>query len=281
MGGLFGLVGLGSVNGSQNTTPLEALEALESLESVLCTSAFSLVAKIELCETPVECDFEMSEAAEGVAFCSTGRPMTGLEGTRGSVEDLGNEAEAGLLSSVDEFHGRVEVFDNKGMVADVGGNLVGNVTVEVVSVASIFLPSTSSFNLGLGGGGGGAFFFLVGEFSLGFKTSVILSALGVVSFLVTASTAAVVLSAVLRLFTLWLVEAAIEGTVKALPRPPKLELWGKASLGSAQYTALFRWPPRPLELLPLVTVLFVEADDSDVEMMEDTMASTVVVFATS
>ena len=193
MGGLLGLVGLGSVRGSQKTTPLEALEALESLDdSVFCTSAFSLEAKIELCDTPVECDFEMSEAAEGVAFCSTGRPMTGLEGTKGNVEDLGSEAAPpGLLSaSVDVFHGRVEVFDNKGMVADVVGNLGmgSNVTEVVTGAASTFLLSTSSFSLGLGGGGG-ADFFLVGEVSLGFETSVVISAvaLGVVSFLVTAS----------------------------------------------------------------------------------------------
>ena len=189
----MGLVGLGSVRGSQKTTPLEALEALdESLEfSVFCTSAFSLEAdKIELCDTPVECDFEMSEAAEGVAFCSTGRPMTGLEGTKGNVEDLGSEAAEplDLLSSVDVFHGRVEVFDNKGMVAeDVGGNLgmESNVTEVVTFAASTFLRlSTSSFNLGLGGGGGGgAFFFLVGEVSLGF---VISAALGVL-VLTTAS----------------------------------------------------------------------------------------------
>ena len=174
MGGLLGLVGLGSVRGSQKTTPLEALEALESLDdSVFCTSAFSLEAKIELCDTPVECDFEMSEAAEGVAFCSTGRPMTGLEGTKGNVEDFGSEAvPPGLLSvaSVDVFHGRVEVFDNKGMVADVVGNLgMGSNVTEVVTVAaSTFLLSTSSFSLGLGGGGG-ADFFLVGEVSLAFE----------------------------------------------------------------------------------------------------------------
>ena len=70
IGGLLGLVGLGSVKGSQKTTPREALLGLSltaSLASEAATS-FSLVAKIELCETPVEWDFEINEAAEGVAF---------------------------------------------------------------------------------------------------------------------------------------------------------------------------------------------------------------------
>ena len=70
IGGLLGLVGLGSVKGSQKTTPREALLGLSltaSLASEAVTS-FSLVAKIELCETPVEWDFEINEAAEGVAF---------------------------------------------------------------------------------------------------------------------------------------------------------------------------------------------------------------------
>ena len=70
IGGLLGLVGLGSVKGSQKTTPREALLGLSltaSLASEAATS-FSLVAKIELCDTPVEWDFEINEAAEGVAF---------------------------------------------------------------------------------------------------------------------------------------------------------------------------------------------------------------------
>ena len=70
IGGLLGLVGLGSVKGSQKTTPREALLGLlitASLASEAATS-FSLVAKIELCDTPVEWDFEINEAAEGVAF---------------------------------------------------------------------------------------------------------------------------------------------------------------------------------------------------------------------
>jgi len=67
IGGLLGLVGLGSVKGSQKTTPLEALLGLMTA-SLASEASFSLVAKIELCDTPVEWDFEMSEAAEGVAF---------------------------------------------------------------------------------------------------------------------------------------------------------------------------------------------------------------------
>ena len=47
---------------------------------------------MELCETPVEWDLEMSEAAEAVAVCSTGRLMTGREGTKGRVDDLGKVA---------------------------------------------------------------------------------------------------------------------------------------------------------------------------------------------
>lgn len=55
MGGLFGLVGLGSVIGSQKTTPLEALSFLSGLD------------RIELCETPVDGALEISDAADGVA----------------------------------------------------------------------------------------------------------------------------------------------------------------------------------------------------------------------
>ena len=71
IGGLLGLVGLGSVKGSQKTTPREALLGLPLITASLASEAatsFSLVAKIELCETPVEWDFEINEAAEGVAF---------------------------------------------------------------------------------------------------------------------------------------------------------------------------------------------------------------------
>ena len=46
--------------------------------------------------------------------------MTSFEGTKGNVEDLGKE---GFFSSEGEVppQGRVLVFDNKGMVCDVGG----------------------------------------------------------------------------------------------------------------------------------------------------------------
>lgn len=56
----------------------------------------------------------------GVAVCKTGLPMTSFEGTKGNVEDLGKE---GFFSSEGDVppQGRVLVFDNKGMVCDVGG----------------------------------------------------------------------------------------------------------------------------------------------------------------
>lgn len=182
IGGLFGFVGLGNVSGSQKTTPLEDLFVLIPL---LSTSDFSLLDKIEDCETPVECDFEMSEAAVGVAVCKTGRLMTGLEGTRGRVEDLDME---GFFSSVGEEpdKGRVLVLDSKGMVVavvNVDGvvnvGLGGGVVTDVEVVGLLAFPASltsgltliaSSF-LGLSeaglGGGGGAFLetVFVGEFS--------------------------------------------------------------------------------------------------------------------
>lgn len=60
IGGLLGLVGLGSVKGSQKTTPREALFGFPfpfppaSLASEDAKESFSLVDKIELCDTPVE-----------------------------------------------------------------------------------------------------------------------------------------------------------------------------------------------------------------------------------
>ena len=112
------MVGLGNVKGSQKTTPLDARLGLEAA-STASGAAFSLHAKIELCETPVECDLDINEAAVGVAACKTGRPMTGLEGTSGKVEDLGNE---GFLTGSDDPEdvmppqGRVLVLDSRGMV---------------------------------------------------------------------------------------------------------------------------------------------------------------------
>ena len=177
----------------------------------------------------------MSEAAEGVAFCRTGRPITGLEGTKGNVEDLGSEAPDGLFASslLEEFQGNVLVFDNKGMALELVGNVTDVVTGDLTTASTFLLLSTSSFSLGLGGGGGGACFFLVGEVSdvgeLAALPTLLISAL--LSFLAASS-------AVLRLFALWLVEAK-EGIVKALVRPAKEELWGKANLGSVVYCTLF------------------------------------------
>ena len=182
----------------------------------------------------------MSEAAEGVAFCRTGRPITGLEGTKGNVEDLGSEAPDGLFASslLEEFQGNVLVFDNKGMALELVGNVTDVVTGDLTTASTFLLLSTSSFSLGLGGGGGGACFFLVGEVSdvgeLAALPTLLISALDeVASFLVASS-------AVLRLFAEWLVEAAIEGLAKAAAvRPAKEELWGKANLGSVLYCTLF------------------------------------------
>ena len=161
---------------------------------------------------------------------------------------------------------------------DVGSVIddVDVVTGDLTTASTTFflLLSTSSFSLGLGGGGGGACFFLLGEVSEvgedNFSVAADLPTLlisALLSFLAASS-------AVLRLFALWLVEAK-EGIVKALVRPAKEELWGKASLGSVVYCTLFR------VVLLLVVLLEAVEDASDVETIEDTMASTVVVFATS
>ena len=72
------MVGLGSVNGSQNTTPLDALLGLDNALAMppvplLSTLSFP-TASMELCDTPVECDLEIRADAVGVAVCKTGRP---------------------------------------------------------------------------------------------------------------------------------------------------------------------------------------------------------------
>ena len=124
---------------------------------------------------------------------------------------------------------------------DVGIVDVGDVTGGDLTTASttfFLLLSTSSFSLGLGGGGGGACFFLLGEVSEvgedNFSVAADLPTLlisALLSFLAASS-------AVLRLFALWLVEA-LGILAKALVRPAKEELWGKASLGSVVYCTLF------------------------------------------
>ena len=162
--------------------------------------------------------------------------------------------------------------EDVGIVDDVGDVTGGDLTTA--STTFFLLSPASSFSLGLGGGGGGACFFLLGEVSEvgedNFSVAADLPTLlisALLSFLAASS-------AVLRLFALWLVEAK-EGIVKALVRPAKEELWGKASLGSVVYCTLFR------VVLLLVVLLEAVEDASDVETIEDTMASTVVVFATS
>ena len=126
--------------------------------------------------------------------------------------------------------------EDVGIVDDVGDVTGGDLTT---ASTAFFLLSTSSFSLGLGGGGGGACFFLLGEVSEvgedNFSVAADLPTLlisALLSFLAASS-------AVLRLFALWLVEA-LGILAKALVRPAKEELWGKASLGSVVYCTLFR-----------------------------------------
>ena len=125
--------------------------------------------------------------------------------------------------------------EDVGIVDDVGDVTGGDLTT---ASTAFFLLSTSSFSLGLGGGGGGACFFLLGEVSEvgedNFSVAADLPTLlisALLSFLAASS-------AVLRLFALWLVEA-LGILAKALVRPAKEELWGKASLGSVVYCTLF------------------------------------------
>ena len=162
---------------------------------------------------------------------------------------------------------------------DVGSVIddVDVVTGDLTTASTTFflLSTASSFSLGLGGGGGGACFFLVGEPSEVVGDELFSATADLPTLLISALLSFLAASsAVLRLFALWLVEAK-EGIVKALVRPAKEELWGKASLGSVVYCTLFR------VVLLLVVLLEAVEDASDVETIEDTMASTVVVFATS
>ena len=148
------MVGLGKVKGSQKTTPLEV--RLASLVSLLASgpSAPAMILSplmIELCDTPVECDLEINEAASGVAVCNTGLLITGLEGTIGKVEDLdmpkpflGPEAEAEL----DVGDGKVLVLDSKGIVvADVIEYAV--VTGDDALVLVVFVVAAVFVGLGV------------------------------------------------------------------------------------------------------------------------------------
>ena len=193
---------------------------------------------------------EIRLAAEGVAFCSTGREMTGREGTRGRVEDLGME---GFLSSDGEEpeRGRVLVLDSRGMVvAEVKVVFVGNKMVgelAVTEVGSSVLTATASVGLtsvltsgtsffvfnvvGLGGGLGGTAFltataaasdmtsclFLVSDFEAVDLKDVIL--------LTDSAAASAESAAFLRLLALWLLAGAAVEAVKAeLARPANDEL---------------------------------------------------------
>ena len=203
----MGLVGLGRVKGSQKTTPLDDLLALGNAQGPSTLSFDNSFERIELWDTPVECDLEMRADAVGVAVCKTGLPMTSFEGTKGNVEDFGREGFG--FSSDGELppHGRVLVFDNKGMVCDVvgiDGVTDGNVDVvglllltfssqplleptKVVAAgvaAVLVLPCTSAVGLssflavfnfsGLGlGGGGGPFLALTGDTSLAFASTLV------------------------------------------------------------------------------------------------------------
>lgn len=142
----------------------------------------------------------------GVAVCKTGLPMTSFEGTKGNVEDFGREGFCFSSDGEVPPHGRVLVFDNKGMVCDVvgiDGVTDGNVDVVglllltfssqplleptkvVAAVAALLaLPCTSAvvlssflavFNFsGLGlGGGGGPFLALTGDTSLAFASTLV------------------------------------------------------------------------------------------------------------
>lgn len=191
------MVGLGRVKGSQKTTPLEPRLA-----------SFSAFAKIEVWDTPVECDFEISEAAEGVAVCNTGLLMTGREGTLGNVDDFGNDKGLAAFSLEEAaMGGSVLVLDKNGIVTE--EELGGGDSTGIVA-ASFFLTSSSLVSeVGFAGSGGGVFF--VATFS----------------FLLFVESAVVATLVARPLCALWLVPteatAAFEVAVKAV-RPAKEEL---------------------------------------------------------
>ena len=139
----MGLVGLGRVRGSQKTTPLDDLLALGNAQGWPSTLSFdNSFERIELWDTPVECDLEMRADAVGVAVCKTGLPMTSFEGTKGNVEDFGREGFGFSSDGEVPPHGRVLVFDNKGIVCDVVG--IDGVTDGNVDVVGLLLLTFSS-----------------------------------------------------------------------------------------------------------------------------------------
>ena len=139
----MGLVGLGRVKGSQKTTPLDDLLALGNAQGWPSTLSFdNSFERIELWDTPVECDLEMRADAVGVAVCNTGLPMTSFEGTKGNVEDFGREGFGFSSDGEVPPHGRVLVFDNKGIVCEVVG--IDGVTDGNVDVGEGLLLLTFS-----------------------------------------------------------------------------------------------------------------------------------------
>ena len=207
----MGLVGLGRVKGSQKTTPLWPL-TLGNAQGWPSTLSFdNSFERIELCDTPVECDLEMRADAVGVAVCKTGLPMTSFEGTKGNVEDFGREGFGFSSDGEVPPHGRVLVFDNKGIVCEVVGidGVTDGNSVDVgeglllltfssqplleptkvsafagVAAAVLVLAFCTSAVLGLSsflaifnfsglglGGGGGPFLALTGDTSLAFAST--------------------------------------------------------------------------------------------------------------
>ena len=206
----MGLVGLGRVKGSQKTTPLWPL-TLGNAQGWPSTLSFdNSFERIELCDTPVECDLEMRADAVGVAVCNTGLPMTSFEGTKGNVEDFGREGFGFSSDGEGPPPGRGLVFDNKGIVCEVVGidGVTDGNSVDVgeglllltfssqplleptkvwaagVAAAVLVLAFCTSAVLGLSsflaifnfsglglGGGGGPFLALTGDTSLAFAST--------------------------------------------------------------------------------------------------------------
>ena len=84
MGGMLGLVGLGRVRLSLNMALLP--RSLGGLQG--SGSAFSLLERIEDCDTPVDGALAIRLAAFGVAVCKIGLLIVGLRGTVGFDEAL-------------------------------------------------------------------------------------------------------------------------------------------------------------------------------------------------
>ena len=106
---------------------------------------------IELCDTPVECDLEINEAASGVAICNTGLLITGLEGTLGKVEDLDMPKPFLVVAELEEVgDGKVLVLDSKGIVADVDDDDVIEYAVVVTGDNALVVVAVLLLFVGLG-----------------------------------------------------------------------------------------------------------------------------------